>query len=481
MDVKKKECKKTQMKNSDENKKIPRMKKKIMYVNQINRMPFFDEEKGFDFNVFKNILKENLKSEDGYKWAFILHDLDVLNDGTPKPAHIHLIIQNQKGISMKLLKSILKDDNLSNYEYLHGLFKASEMYIIHDTNQAKEDNKHAYDEHSVISNYDYVSEIKKHRKNRDKAKEKKDKDDYIHKILNGDLIMDDFTSFGNEEEKERAMFYANNKKKVDDAFTVRAKIERKNEMEKIVGEYPSDHKAIEKPEDEKRIIWIYGNSGVGKSLVSRLLAKKYSKNASEIYFSSSKNDVFQDYNNQRIVVLEELRPNAIDIDDLFKLFDRIINVSMKRRYKNVDVKADVIIINSILSPIEFYARKFDRKCDLKDVDVVDMAIYRADTLGEPAFQLFRRITQVVKVLKKDDLKIFANIEELKKEKKTKIIENYFDDDDFLDYDHFKYVGAENLKINIDEEHQNILKIEASKIEKEKTNDDFFEDDEIWEL
>lgn len=463
MDVKKKECKKSQMKNSDENKKIPRMKKKIMYVNQINRMPFFDEEKGFNFNVFKNILKENLKSEDGYKWAFILHDLDVLDDGTPKPAHIHLIIQNQKGISMKLLKSILKDDNLSNYEYLHGLFKASEMYIIHDTNQAKEDNKHAYDEHSVISNYDYVAEIKKHRKNREKAKEKKNKEDYIHQILTGELIMDDFTSFNTEEEQERAMFYACNKKKVDDAFIVRAKIERKNEMMKIVGDYPTDHKPIEKPKDEKRIIWLYGDSGVGKSLISRLLAKMYSNNASEIYFSSSKNDVFQDYNNQRIVVLEELRPNAIDIDDMFKLFDRIINVSMKRRYKNVDVKADVIIINSILSPIEFYARKFDRKCDLKNIDDVDLAIDRADTLGEPAFQLFRRITQVLKVVEKDDLTVSARTMDLQSEKRT--IKTYnFDDFELKVLNHYQYTENEYLKIEIDEDHKNIENVKVYETE-----------------
>lgn len=468
MDVLKNERKNSQMKSNDENKKIPTNKKKIMYVNQINRMPFFNENNGFDFNAFKNILADNLKAENGYKWAYIVHDLDELDDGTPKPPHIHLIVQNQKGISMKLLKSILRDDNLSNYEYLHGHFKASEMYIIHDTASAKEDNKHAYDEQSVVANYDYVAEIKKHRKNREKAKEKKDKDDYIHQILNGDLIMDDFTSFNNDEEKERAMFYANNKKKVDDAFTVRAKIERKNEMAKIVGDYPKDYKPIEKPKDEKRIIWLYGDSGVGKSLISRLLAKMYSNNASEIYFSSSKNDVFQDYNNQRIVVLEELRPNAIDIDDMFKLFDRIINVSMKRRYKNVDVKADVIIINSILSPIEFYARKFDRKCDLKNIDDVDLAIDRADSLGEPAFQLFRRITQVLKVVKKEDLTLSARTMKLKSKKRT--IKMYkFDDFELKVLNHYQYLENEYLKIEIDEEHKNIKNVKIYENE----------EDELW--
>ena len=459
MDVLKKERKNSQskMKSSDENKKIPTNKKKIMYVTQINRLPFFDKEKGeLDFNLLTNTLKENLKIENGYKWAYIVHDLDMQND-MPKPSHIHLIIHNQKGISMKLLKSTLQDDNLSNYEYLHGHFKASEMYIIHDTTKAKEDNKHLYDEHSVIANYDYVSEIKKHRKNRDKAKEKKKKDDYSVLILNGELTMDDFTSYETKEEQERAIYYANNKKQIDDAFAIKAKIDRKKENEKLLGDYPENHQPLEKADDEKHIIWLYGESGTGKSLFSRLLAKLYSEKASEIYFSSSKNDVFQDYNNQRIVVLEELRPNAIDIDDLFKLFDRNINVSMKRRYRNVDVKADVIIINSILSPIEFYARKFDRNCDIKNDNDLDFAIDKADRLGEPAFQLFRRITTTIEVISKNDLSIQMQTMNLQEEKRT--VKNYYSDDfDLYVLNHYEYNDDKFIKVEIDDDHKNVKKM-----------------------
>lgn len=428
--------------------KVPSLRRQIMYVTQLNRLnkKYLNEDGTLNSNILEKVLRANLTPEDGYSWAYLVHDLDELKDGRVKPIHLHLIIYRQKGVQMNLLYEILEDSQKSNFEYGKS-YKAFELYLIHDTEKAKSDAKHLYDEHTVVANYDYVAQIEKYRKHREKAKQGRESDDYINQILKGELTLSDFVD---ESRFELLQFYAKHRKKVDDALHARALLESKKEKCELLGEYEENRVVIEKDLKEKKIIWLYGESGTGKSVLSRLLAKAFSNNPNEIYFSSSKNDVFQNYTNERIVVLEELRPGAIMVEDMFRLFDKNINVSIKRRYRNVDVKADVIIINSILSPIQFYARKFDRLCDVTSIVDVSRAMHRADMNGEPAMQLFRRLTDIVEVTEKNGLAIHIELNEIL----NGVIEDSIFNKRIKTYE---CVPKKDMILEIDEKYKNLLR------------------------
>lgn len=450
------------MKVEDINKKVSRKKTKIMYVNQLNRLSddLLLENGQLNSKELERRLNERFPAQKSYKWAFIIHDLDKLENGELKPAHVHLIVQNPNGINMGSFKAITEDENLNNYEYLQSRFKASELYIIHDTQKAKEDNKVAYDEQSVIANYDYVSQIKKYRKTRQKEEKKKESSSYIDLILAGKLKEEDFCRFETEEDIERARFYANNKTKIDNALEVRRKILRQECVKNELGEYSDDMLKLEYNEKKCQIFWLYGASGAGKSLTSLLLAKSFSKtkDGSDVYITSGKNDIFQDASvRHKVMIFEEFRPSTFknNIEELFKVLDNDrIYKSVNRRYKNHDIAPNVIIINSIYNPVDFYAQILanDRKTTYSERCFL---IEQAQET-EPIKQLLRRVTHMWRVNKKDELEInvskMRTIECMQSIRKDK----YSEEREIRTYD---LLEDDTYALEIDEKHENLIRIE----------------------
>ena len=68
-----------------------------------------------------------------------------------------------------------------------------------------------------------------------------------------------------------------------------------------------------------QVIWIYGPSGCGKTS----LAKEYAQKKDQPYFISvSTRGVFQGYNGEHTLILDELRPGVITYADLLGLQTR---------------------------------------------------------------------------------------------------------------------------------------------------------------
>ncbi|EHQ8213636.1 hypothetical protein KSO28_000519 [Listeria monocytogenes] len=115
------------------------------------------------------------------------------------------------------------------------------------------------------------------------------------------------------------------------------------------------------------VIYIYGQSGTGKTR----LAKDYAeKSDSDYFFTGSSRDPFQLYEGQSTIILDELRPSTFPYNDLLKLLDPFNTRSnAPSRYFDKLLTADLIINTSPYSPKEFYQRiiksdkHFDEKID----------------------------------------------------------------------------------------------------------------------
>ncbi|HGN7644463.1 TPA: hypothetical protein ACKYYE_001777, partial [Streptococcus pyogenes] len=109
----------------------------------------------------------------------------------------------------------------------------------------------------------------------------------------------------------------------------------------------------------KKVIWIYGSSGLGKTRLSKEIAQNFidnnsSKRNQSIYVTQSNRDPFQDYTSENVIILEEFRSTTgIAENELFQILDKTnASFSASSRYNDKKLMADLVIINSIYAPTE---------------------------------------------------------------------------------------------------------------------------------
>lgn len=287
------------------------------------------------------------------KCAVILHDKDVDDDGKAKAPHIHAMISFDNARSLQNVARLLgiepqyiqqwKNQSLNGYSY-----------IVHATSNAE--HQHQYSTDEVISNFDFnelMEQVREGIKRKTKVTSAKDEiiiRAYLDELKKGSIILKDV------EEKLTGSQYAKAKNRLENVWqkrrTVLAEEWRKEMLE--------TGRSID-------VIYIYGQSGTGKTR----LAKDYAERTDYNYFlTGSSRDPFQLYEGQPTIILDELRPSTFPYNDLLKLLDPFNTKSnAPSRYFDKLLTADLIIITSPYSPKEFYQRiiksdkHFDEKID----------------------------------------------------------------------------------------------------------------------
>ena len=124
---------------------------------------------------------------------------------------------------------------------------------------------------------------------------------------------------------------------------------------------------------ERRVesVWIFGPAGTGKST----LAKLYAKRKGEPFFvSGSTRDIFQGYEGKHTVILDELRPSSIPYADLLRITDPYAmehEVMAPSRYSDKAIAADLVIVTTPYSPLEFYGEQMRRSATYRPQNDVD--------------------------------------------------------------------------------------------------------------
>lgn len=315
--------------------------KNMMYVQSLEHLPYNDLTECLEY------IKKELNP---IKYAGILHDKDINEDGSLKLPHIHVMLQFENARSIENIAKTLKDKPQYIQQW-KGDSTNGYSYLIHATTDALD--LYQYDANEVKANFDYIDLIEKAKKS--VKYNLTGKDELIIKGLLDKLYKGEVTK-GEIEKQLSGSQYAKAKTRIDSVY--------QKYMEIVANEWREYMRKNNLPIE---VIWIYGSSGVGKTRLAKDYASKYDD---DYFISGSSRDPFQHYQGQKIIILDELRPSVFQYSDLLKMLDPFNDDVMgASRYFDKPLTANIFIITSPYKPKDFYTKimeenkKFDSRTD----------------------------------------------------------------------------------------------------------------------
>lgn len=314
-----------------------------MYVQQLTYL-----------NLDIDQLKVRCESDDDIKeFAMIVHDKDLAEDKTTfvKP-HLHLFLNFKQQKSLKYVADLVSDkENYIDYFNKDTVPDKNErngfLYLLHRTKSASHKHQYSIDELIVSDDSNIKQKIKKWEDNYFKFVKKNESSNrraIVKKYLEqySEFLID----FDELERKINAYEIAKNMDVIKKIDALRLK--------KLHQQYVEDERY-----KNKKVIWIYGRSGLGKSRLSREIAQNFIDNNSNkhnqsIYVTQSNRDPFQNYTSENVIILEEFRSTTgIAENELFQMLDKTnASFSAGSRYSDKKLMPDLVIINSIYAPTE---------------------------------------------------------------------------------------------------------------------------------
>lgn len=320
----------------------------FMYVQQVKLLPFPNE------SALKTRIKSLVKEGIIKNYALILHNEDKTEDGSKVEPHYHVWIYSEKRISIgKIAKEL--GDKQQQFESMtkrgNGLKTSAEnslLYLIHRTLNSRD--KHQYNSEDVCANFNYQDFVKKTEEENSKER--------VISIDKPDLILNNFKDSKItkiEAVKELMKIgaqcyakYANQLDKIEDGL-------RQLRFKKWVEEK-------KKTKEKIKIVWVFGAAGTGKTRYCRDFCKRKGFN---FFVTTASNDPFQDYNGEKVLIIDELRPDTFLYRDLLQILDPY-NFDQKKtiaRYHNARIMSDYIFVTSPFDPFTFYSKMNNNKQD----------------------------------------------------------------------------------------------------------------------
>lgn len=276
--------------------KKPLKYKNMMYAQQVQHLP----EGIRDRNALVNLIDEKLKPE---KYAIIVHDKEVdKKTGQPKEPDLHIMMSFKNARSLNRVAKIL-GDGPERLQKWNDKATNGYAYLIHATKEARRAGKHRYDPAEVIANFDYAALVQKISLEVEQAEaEPAVKPENLLDMLYLGII-----TKKEVEQQLTGSMYARYRRQIEDVWAKR--------LQNLAAEWREE---MVKQEKSVQVLWIYGSAGTGKTR----LAKQYAEKANQPYFvCGSSRDPFQGYAGEHTLILDELRPNTIQYEDLLRILD----------------------------------------------------------------------------------------------------------------------------------------------------------------
>lgn len=316
-------------------------------------------EQQLKYLSFSNIdeLQYTIESKiNPHKYALIVHDKD---EGVEP--HVHVMLDFGKNARYITAIAKLFDDKPQFIQKWDKRGENGFAYLVHRTKSSKD--KFQYSLSEVKANFDYAAMIT------EQTKKIEQRSAYTIKSRLDLLKIGAITSKQLIDELSGSD-YAQYKRKIDDIERLR--------LEQAADKWREDMKA---KGVTVKVLWIYGETGTGKSSVAKELADRLGQ---AFYMSGSSKDLFQEYNGEHTIILDELRPNTIPYQDFLRITDphgmTETHTAAPSRYYDKALAADTVIITTPYSPYAFYQEMFDSP---------------AKRRNDPFAQIERRITLTV--------------------------------------------------------------------------------------
>lgn len=278
-------------------------------------------------NIEKGIF-ELISSGQLEKYCYLLHDKDILEDGTLKNPHYHLFLSFTDRMDFSVLADTFKVDFANVCKIKAGRYEGGIPYLVHKN--APE--KFQYDSKEVKANFDYVKFIEDY----DKKQNKISRFSEIQEGIENGTIRE-FNLYEHISMNEYVKF----KGQIEKSFEYVRKTKSAKQM-------------------SKKCVFITGESGSGKTTY----AKKWCESRGYSYVvSGSSNDPLECYKGQDVLILDDLRGSSFTFSDLLKILDNNTNSLAKSRYYNKFLECEYIIITSIVPIDEFYTNLFEHETE----------------------------------------------------------------------------------------------------------------------
>lgn len=314
--------------------------KVYMYVQQADLLPFDDEE------ALKTRLKSMVKDGIIKNYALILHNHDTKENGEKIKPHYHVWLYSNNRISIgKIAKSL--GDNEQQFESMtkrgNSLRSSAEnslLYLIHETSNSQD--KYQYSAEDVEANFNYQDFIAKLGENSNgKSNASKNPESILNEYKNEKITKTAAVKALMAISARCYAKYANQLDKIEDGL-------RQIRFEKWL-----KHK--KKTNEKIKVVWVYGAAGTGKTHYCRDFCerKKF-----DFFVTTASNDPFQDYDGQKVLIIDELRPDTFRYRDLLQILDPY-NFDQKKtiaRYHNARIMSDYIFVTSPFDPFTLYSK-----------------------------------------------------------------------------------------------------------------------------
>ena len=315
----------------------------------------WEENKEKIFRLIFDRIRELVEEEEFVEVAFIVHDKDISYGSKLVEPHIHGYIDFPRRLELSKVAMALgvekervetpKSKGGRGYTRINAL-----AYLIH----AKDKDKYQYPASDVetFDTFDYEAFVNQNREDFEKyaATKKREKSDEsldltLSKIQLGELTYNDVM-----EDDSLAFLFGNNQQKFREGFNFYG--ERQTFLRL---------KSLERKEYQMTVIYIQGDSDIGKSELAKHIALQAQAKLNEVglrgdIYSASSSNPFDNYLGEDILLLDDLREDTMRASDWLKLLDPLNSARMSARYQNKLVVPRLIIMPVYMSPKLFFGR-----------------------------------------------------------------------------------------------------------------------------